>query len=492
MQDQKTDSQVQPSPPGRDEISQRGGTLTDSQMSQDGVTVYQPSQSETVNAPIPKGIRFRVPKIMVFALVVLGFLGILFFVVSRLKPNAINFIGKRGEITWWGHRDKSIVQPLIEQYQEENPRVTINYVVQSKKDYRERLTNALAKGEGPDIFRFHNTWVPMFINELDNLPSSVMSESEFSQTFYPVITSDLTTNKGIVGIPLGYDAITLYINEDIFAAAGRTPPVMWDEVRLLAKDLTSRNKEGTIIQSGVALGRTDNVDHWEEILGLMMIQDGVNMSAPKGKLAEGVMTFYTRFTATDKVWDSSLPPSTVAFGNGKLAMYFGPSWRATEINKINPNLRFKTVPLPQLRKDDPKEPDVSYTTYWVEGVWTKSSNKDIAWDFLKFMSEKESLVELFKNSESISLIGEPYPRLDMNNLLIEHPILGSIVALAQSAKSWYLVGHTNDGPTGINSQLSQYYKDAVDSYNKRKAGKALETLTDGVSQVLIKYGIRIR
>ena len=458
-------------------------------------TVFQPPAGEQLRAPLPKRSFLKVPKFLIPVVVLIVLLLVMIYVLLNLKSNGMKIFGKKGEIAWWGFWEGSTVQPLIEEYQTQNPKITINYTVQSTEDYRERLTNALARGTGPDIFRIHNTWVPMFVGELETLPSSVMSASEFSQTFYPVIASDLTTSGGIVGIPLGFDAITLYVNEDIFAAAGKTPPKTWDEVRRLAINLTSKDKEGAIIQSGIALGRTDNVDHWQEILGLMMIQNGVNPAKPSGRLAEDALVFYSLFSSVDKVWNRSLPPSTTAFAKEKVAMYFGPSRRATEINRINPNLRYKTILLPQLRKDDPSEPDISYATYWVESVWRRSASKDIAWDFLQFLSTKESLIKLYENTEKTHLIGEPYPRIDMSDLLLEHPIVGSVIALAPNARSWYLAGHTDDGPTGINSQMSALFKEALGIISTGRGGtaeKALGALAVGIAKALGQYGITVR
>ena len=117
-------------------------------------------------------------------------------------------------------------------------------------------------------------------------------------------------------------------------------------------DLTIKDDQGVVTQSGVALGRTENVDHWPEILALMMLQNGVDLSSPIGKPAEDAL-FFTVFSTVDGVWDATLPPSTQAFAAGKLAMYIAPSWCAFEIQLQNPNLKFKTVPLPQLPKDNP-------------------------------------------------------------------------------------------------------------------------------------------
>jgi multiple sugar transport system substrate-binding protein len=429
------------------------------------------------------------PKMVIFVVLGVVLLGLVGFIISRV----LGGMGGGGEanLIWWGlWEDESVVGPLIAEYQEANPKVKIQYVKQSQQDYRERLTNALAKGEGPDIFRFHNSWVPMLKNDLDFVPASVLGAGDYAQTFYPIASSDMTSGTGLVGIPLGYDALTLFINDDIFSQTGKTPPATWDDLRQTALSLTIKDEQGTITQAGVALGRTENVDHWQEILGLMMLQNGVDLANPTGKLAEDALTFYTVFSAVDGVWDASLPPSTTAFAAGKVAMYFGPSWRAFEIRQQNPNLKFRTVPVPQLPKASPSEADVTYATYWAEGVWARSPGKEEAWKFLKFISSAESLQKMYENASKVRLFGEPYPRVDMASLLSQDPIVGSIVSQAPDAQSWYLASRTFDGATGINSQIGKYFEDAINALTTgTTAAKALETVAAGVAQVLSQYGL---
>ena len=427
--------------------------------------------------------------------ILLGVVG--FFVLVLFIGFAYKFLGQKsansGEITWWGlWEDKSVVIPLISAYESSHPGVKITYVAQSQQDYRERLTSALAKGDGPDIFAFHNSWVPMFKNDLDSLPASVMNPADYAKTFYPIASSDLTLGNSIVGIPLEYDALTLFVNTDILNSAGLKPPTDWNQLtspQYLA--LTKKNDQGVITQSEIALGRTENVDQWPEILALMMIQNGVDLSNPTGPAAEGALTFFTNFSTVYDEWDTTLPSSTQAFASGNLAMYFGPSWRAFEIEQQNPNLKFETVPVPQLPKDNPNDPDITYATYWAQGVWSKSSNKTIAWDFLKFLSTQDSLQKLYKNESAIRSFGEPYPRTDMASLLSGQPILGSIVSQAVGARSWYLDSRTFDGPTGINTQLINYFGDAVNAVadGKESASAALATCAQGVKQVLSQYGL---
>ncbi len=433
------------------------------------------------------------PKVLIFAVVAIVIIALIFAVFKILSSSSSK--KTTGSLTWWGlWEDPNIVQPLIDSYETQHPGVKISYAKQSPQDYRERLTSSLAKGNGPDIFAFHNSWVPMFKSNLDSLPASVMNPADFAKTFYPVATSDLTSGSSIVGIPLEYDGLILYINEDIFDKAGKTAPTTWDDFRSLAKSLTVKDDQGVITQAGAAMGRTENVDHWPEILGLLMLQNGVDLNNPTGQTAEDALTFFTIFSTNDGVWDASQPSSTQAFAAGKLAMYVGPSWRAFDIIQQNPNLRFKTCPIPQLPKDNPNQPDITYATYWVQGVWSGSANKQAAWEFLKFLSTQDSLTKLYQNASKTRNFGEPYPRADMSSLLKDHPLAGAVVSQAPGAVSWYLDSRTFDGPTGINSLMINYFGDAVNAMvaGSGTAGSALKTAAAGVSQVLAQYKLIAR
>jgi len=444
-----------------------------------------PLETTIESLPTPKR---GIPKIVIY--IALGLI-LISFVVAIIK-----IISSRTQktkvttITWWGlWEEEAYFKPLIDEYQTKNPKVKISFVRNSPQDYRERLNSAIAKGTAPDIFRFHNSWASMLNKDLDNVPASVMGASEYSQIFYPVVVTDLTSGSGLVGIPLGFDALTLFVNTDMFKEESLEPPTTWVELRERAQQLTKKEND-KIIQAGVALGRTENVDHWPEIVGLMLLQNGADVNKSEGKLVEDALVFYTLFSQVDGVWDATLPASTQTFASGKLAMYFGPSWRALNIKELNPDLNFKTVPLPQLPKESSSEPNMSYATYWAEGVWSKSKNRDIAWDFLKFLIQEESLEKFYQQAANARGFGEAYPRVDMGTKLTDHEILGSIVKLAPEARSWYLVDRTYDGSTGINSQIRKYYEDAINALNAGKQPqKAMESLPQGVKQVLTQYGL---
>lgn len=395
-------------------------------------------------------------------------------------------------LTYWGLTDEiSTISPIINKYQSENPNVKIKYVKQSNKDYRERLLNSLAKGSGPDIFRFHNTWVPMLSNNLSELPVTLFDTETYEKTFYSTVIADLKRNTNLVGIPLQIDGLAMYINEEIFTQDQKLIPNTWDELRRVAVELTQIDDEGRIVRAGVALGRTDNVDHWQDLLSLMMLQNGADPSNPNNQLGQDALLFFTIFSQKDRVWDDTMPSSTQAFSAGKLAIYFGPSWRAREFRLANPNLKFKVVPMPQLPKSVVTQPNVNIANYWAEGVWDKSKAQEEAWKFLKYMSTQEVLKTRYQFMNVAGLSGEAFPRQDMASLLIDDPYLGAYVRQANSYKSWFMVSETNDGQTGLNTRLSEVYARAVaDIYENKNPQEALAPVSTNVSQIFSDYGIK--
>ncbi len=391
--------------------------------------------------------------------------------------------GKQVSLEYWGLWEPSeTMTQVIKDYQDKNPGVTIKYNKQSHKDYRTRVQSAMATENGPDIFRFHASWVPMLKENLAPLPSAIMSTSDFQNTFYPAAVQQLQSNGQLVGIPLMYDGLALYYNTEIFKTAVLEPPKSWSDLRTSASKLTI--KEGTTIKrAGIALGNATNVEHFSDVLGILMLQNGADLTKPMSKEVGDSLVFYSNFVKADKVWDDSLPSSTIAFARGDAAMMFAPSWRAHEIKTINPDLKFATVPLPQL-----SDKRIGWASYWAEGVSNKSKNKDEAWKFIKYLSSKEIQQKLYASQAQTRSFGELYSRKDLADELAKDPMLAAFAQDAPYATGWYLNSYTHDA--GLNDQLIQYYQDAVTSLIQGKnIDEVQKTLDAAVSQIVRQYGV---
>jgi len=438
--------------------------------------------------PSVKGILTKIfPFLLIILFLFLGFR----FILPKLKK-----VRQPQEVTivYWGLWElKEVMEPIIAQFQQEYPDIKIDYSQQYHKDYRERLQSALARGEGPDIFRFHNTWLPMFKDELNPVPAEIKQAVNLETVFYPVIKKDICLDSECYGLPLMFDCLSLFINSEIFRTAGKTAPTTWDDLRKTAIELTVYDTTGRIKTAGVALGETSNVDHWSDILGLMMLQNNVDLTNPAFcgqkdgvEICPGAdaLSFYSLFSTLDRVWDKTLPPSTYAFATGKVAMIFAPSWQIFNIKNVNPGLQFEVVPVPQL-----DEEKISWATYWVEGVNQKSQYKKEAWQFLEFLTQKDNLQKRYSQASQLRLFGEIPARTDMANLYTSNPYVAAFLEQAPYSQSWYLASRTWDN--GINQKIIKYFEDAVNSnLQGTNAIEALQIAGQGVQQVLNQYQIR--
>jgi len=398
-------------------------------------------------------------------------------------PNSNN-PAKQITLSYWGlWAPTSVLQSVFDDFSKQNPGVTIQYQKQSPTQYRERLQSAIASGTGPDLFRFHASWVPMLRSELSPAPSAVMTPSEFENTFYPIATKQLVANNQVVGMPLMYDGLALYYNKDIFETANLKPPATWAELRQIASDLTIRT-ENKLSRGGVALGNSTNVEHFADIIGLLMVQNGADPSDATSPEAIQAVTFYTNFVKKDQVWDDTLPSSTVAFSRGDVAMMIAPSWRAHEVQALNPNLQFAISPVPKLA-----DVQIGWASFWAEGVSSQSKNKDISWKLLAYMSSNAVQQKLYSDAKQTRSFGEIYSRRDLASQLINDPYVGAYLTDAPTAQSWYLNSFTHDN--GLNDQIIKYYLDAVTtiSTNAKSVTDAMITVGQGTSLVLRQFGL---
>lgn len=394
------------------------------------------------------------------------------------------------ELSYWGiWEDEDIVRSLIDDYKKKNPNVSITYTKMVPADYRVKVATRGKNGTGPDIFRFHNTWIPQMREVIAPMPSTVMTVEEFKKTFYPIHSKDLVIDGKAYGMPLSVDGLVLMYNQELFKKAGiGTAPVSWEDVLDDVSKLTVKSQEGKIVTSGIALGTASNVEHYSDIFGLFLAQNGGDITQLSRPEAAGALESYRRFAESDSAtWDELMPNSIQAFAQEKVAMIIAPSWEALTIKAINPNLSMKVVPVPLIPSSKP----LSIASYWVEGVSRYSQKQPEAWKFLNFLSEKETETKLFELQSKVRLFGSAYSRQDLGFLIQDHEYLGAVIKQAKgegSYRSLPVISRTYDG--GLNDLIVGYIQNAInESIQGVSYEQALSTAESGVNQVLTNFQV---
>jgi len=458
----------------------------------------------TINVVPESGIK----KLLKNKLVLFGGIGILVVLILIMIFASLGKKTKNEAVTinYWGlWEDETVMNGVIASFEAKNPNIKVNYKRNQLNNYRTRLVGRLEKTgsddvENVDVFRIHNTWIPMFRNYLAKVPTETVNSIGLETDFFDIYKTDLKENGSYLSVPLMYDGLALFYNKDLVKDTANLPKTWWD-LEDMAKKLTTKDEKGNIKVSGVALGNTSNVDHWSDIVGLMMKQNGIDLSKnnPDNYTnLEDVLNFYTSFVTKDKVWNESMANSTLAFANGKLAFYIGPSWRAFDIQNLNKSLNFGITTIPQLPVLNGEKnatssgsllTNINWATYWTEGVNTKSIHQAEAWKFLEYLSSVDGLTTMYSTAVQVRDFGEIYPRKSMVNKLVDNAKVQPFISAANNATSWYLASNTGD--EGLNTDMQKYFGDVINAITTNtKTDEMMTTLQSGVVQTQNKYKLK--
>jgi len=415
------------------------------------------------------------------------FFAVFFFLIVKLISGGVKKASAPVKLVYWGlWEEKDVYESLISQYQAKN-KVIIDYQKMSPQEYLQKLITRSKNGQGPDIFRFHNTWLPQLKEVLSPLASSVMTNTEFESTFYPIHQRDLKVGNYYFGLPLTIDGLVLVCNENLFKKAGITSyPTNWNEVIDDASKLSVKDLNGNLITAGIALGLVSNVEHFSDDFGLILLQNGGSLKQLDQDTAAGALESYRKFAEDPKnnFWDESMPNSLTAFIQEKVAMILVPSWEILTIKAANPDIKIKVMTTPIVPGGKP----LSLASYWVEGVSRYSKNQIESWKFIKYLTEKENMVKLYENESKTRLFGEPYSRVDLASTIVQNEYIGSVIQQAKYYVSLPLISRTYD--SGLNDEIIRYLENAINatvqgvSYNE-----ALKTAKQGIDQIIIRYKI---
>lgn len=398
---------------------------------------------------------------------------------TNAKTVTLNYFG-----LW---EPNQVMKPVIDAFEKQNPNIKINYMPQSSQDYQERLITSLSGETPPDVFRAHTTWLPILAKYILPAPANTISSTEITTNFYPIVSKLLVSNNQVYGVPVTVEGLGLFINTSMLKQKQINAPKTWEDLVTAAKSLTEVDPTTSkITRAGVALGNTSNIDHWPDIVSMMLLQAGVKMTNMKSPEVQSTLDYYTKFVTKLRVWDETLPPSTVAFANEKVAMIIAPSWRAREIKAMNPSLSWEVVPVPQLPDVEP----LNWASIWFETVSKETKNPQEAWKFVSFLASANAQQILFDSAST----ERSYPQAPANkavaSVAIKNPVIAPFVTSMETATSFYTASMTRDAKTALNSRLIKYLEDAVNSFALNQDGtKIVETLDNGFTQVLSEYGL---
>lgn len=377
-------------------------------------------------------------------------------------------------LTYWRVWDsQKDFQSMINGYKAIHPNVQVVYRNIRFEEFEEKLLEAMAEGDGPDMFSIHSSWIPDYRKRISPMPAKIsmayqyvkkslgvkeevlveyrttrsITPEKVKEQFAGPVFEEVVHDGQIYGLPLGLDTLAMYYNIDLLNNAGFPEPAQnWADLQKQAPDLTRQNAEGRITQSAVALGGGSNVERYFDILSLLMMQNGAQMMSsgltrvtmadnpisrsgdtPPG---EDALRFYTEFSNPSRnvyTWNKNKPNSLDSFVQGNLAYFFGYAYHQPTIRARAPKLNFGLAPMLQISGNSP----INYANYWVETVSARSKNKEAAWDFIQYMAKEENV------KSHLEATGKPTALRSLYNKQRKDLDVGIFAEQILTAQNWY-------------------------------------------------------
>lgn len=320
--------------------------------------------------------------------IIIGAVGLLAVVILLMYFRIIPGFQKRTEnvsLTIWLPNTENInaLEPILDSYESSHSGIRLDYEQISADEYEDRLIDALAAGEGPDIFTVPADSLKSYLNKITPVDEKKFSLARLQTLFPQVVETDFVDETGqIYGLPLSIDTLALYYNKNLFDQKGvALPPQTWKAAKSLSDN-------GLILP---IKGESSSVRNGADILNLMWLQEGVSMvdNSYKSALfdsAKGTQVFnhYLSFpTPTDE--------AITDFANGKAAMIVDYLSASPLIRQKSTSLNVAIAPAPQFNVDFP----VNYANYYGYAVSKKSLVPDAAWDLILFLTTDSGSVSSY-------------------------------------------------------------------------------------------------
>lgn len=346
---------------------------------------------------------------VIISMMFLG-LAIQFSAAERTK---VRFLAPRYHMGVTGEYWKSIE----EQFENENPNIDVVVEMTDWGNLHTKITTYLAGGNPPVLANIANVWLSEYVAEGQAEPLSGYLTEEFKDKFIPSLFHPTTAGAlgqgepgEIYGLPIAVSARAMYYNKTIFDKAGISrPPVTWPELKEVAKTIKEKVPEAQPF--GIPMTTWEG----EQFFAYFLWSWGGKFFNDEGKFVinspEGVEALQFMVDLVEEGLTNPAPTSInrddmqVAFPQGRISMFITGPWQIGITEKENPDLNYGVAEIPSFRKK------ITGTVTDSLVMFKRGKNKEAAWEFVKFMYQKEHRLQFDLNEDmlpELKAVVEPF------------------------------------------------------------------------------------
>lgn len=303
------------------------------------------------------------------------------------------------EIEYWQYFFKERVEAidaLIEQFEAENPDITVKHSNFPYAQYRTKVAAAVPAGEGPDIVQLYYGWLKDYLQAdlLVPLSADTFPAAEVESEFFPIVSA-MKVDGEYWGMPTAVRSLALFYNRTLFEEAGLdpdTPPKTYDEMIEMAQKITQRDGGGNLLVAGMTAAPTSQDHHWwrEGLIrqfGGQPYSDDNCTVAYNDDAGRAALQAYVDLFDTHKVTDYGfMDESQAAFAAGRAGMHIDGSFRLGTFR--DNGVDWAVAPLPSHNGVTS-----NFASYWVNGISKKAEGEKLeaAVKFLQFVTSESAM-----------------------------------------------------------------------------------------------------
>jgi multiple sugar transport system substrate-binding protein len=166
-------------------------------------------------------------------------LGVFILLLSVTVVSARQDVVRLTFWNYWDGNNGEAIQALVDEFNSANSDIQVENIFYGWGELLPRLQTAAAGGDGPDIAAADMAWMPLLANSgrVAALDGMIEAAGVDLDDFYPALLSVNRYNDQLFGLPVSTNNLELFINNDLFAAAGldaAAPPTTWAELADMA------------------------------------------------------------------------------------------------------------------------------------------------------------------------------------------------------------------------------------------------------------------
>ena len=309
---------------------------------------------------------------------------------GEAQSTAISDAAATGTIEVWAMgTEGEELQAFSADFEEANPDAEVNVTAIPWDAAHNKIANAIASGETPDVSLIGTTWMGEFAQAggLMPTPEGLVDEA----AFFPGAWGSTEVGGTSYGVPWYVETRVLYYRKDMAAKAGWTKaPQTWDELHQFATDM--KEKGGADYGISLQPGQTGS---WQSVLpfawsnGASVTNDaGTAYTIDSPEMTEA-LDYYTSYFDEDLSPSRLLDPGELesGFADGSYGSFISGPWHTGLVEEAGLTTEeYAVAPLPGKESG----PGTSFVGGGDLAVFQDSDNSDAAWKYVQWLSEPQT------------------------------------------------------------------------------------------------------